>query len=258
MKLGKRKLETFLSWRPSTAAKLAESEQNVAELLKELLDTTKYLDSFDRKNEDDLSRLENIQEFLNVATQFKNVSDFLENIALLQNDYFVNGKTQIPEENMVNLMSLHAAKGLEFGVVFMAGMEEGLFPHARALLDPEQMEEERRLCYVGITRAKSQLYLSYARSRFMYGSTTHSTRSRFLADIDPALVSFHASEPQYESSYGSSYGSGYNPNKQRQKSASNPWAGNTRSTAGRRLVVEDDMLDDILSGDLDIEALIER
>jgi DNA helicase-2/ATP-dependent DNA helicase PcrA len=235
LKLGKRKYQQFVEWKPTTEARLAQTEHNVAEIVKEVLDLTQYLAKFDRNNEDDLSRLENIQEFLNVAAQFKNVSDFLENIALLQNEYFSNGETQIPEENMVNLMSLHAAKGLEFSVVFMAGMEEGLFPHSRALLDQAQMEEERRLCYVGITRAKSHLHMSFAKSRFMYGSNTFATRSRFLADINPELLTFHSSDPH-----------------------SSSWATNTRSTGGRRLVVEDDMLDDILNGDLDIEALIER
>jgi DNA helicase II / ATP-dependent DNA helicase PcrA len=235
LKLGKRRYQQFLDWKPVGMSALQKEECQIVDILKGILDATAYTKKFNKENEDDLSRLENIQEFLAVSTQFATISEFLENIALLQNEYFANGQTQVAEENMINLMSLHAAKGLEFSVVFVAGMEEGLFPHSRSLLDVEQMEEERRLCYVGITRAKQHLHLSYAKSRFMYGSTSRSTKSRFLSDINPDLVAFHSTDPGHTS-----------------------WQENTRSTGGRRLVVEDEMLNDILSGDLDIEALIER
>ena len=85
-------------------------------------------------------------------------------------------------------MTLHAAKGLEFPVVFMVGLEEGLFPHSRSLWEAEQMEEERRLCYVGITRAKETLYLSYASKRLFYGEKTSNAPSRFLSDIPEHLL----------------------------------------------------------------------
>jgi len=86
--------------------------------------------------------------------------------------------------NSVTLMTLHAAKGLEFPVVFMAGMEETIFPHSRALYDQTEMEEERRLCYVGMTRAREELYMIYATSRMLYGSPQHNPPSRFLSEID--------------------------------------------------------------------------
>src|SRR6185503_15775562 len=86
--------------------------------------------------------------------------------------------------NAVTLMTLHAAKGLEFPVVFMPGLEETVFPHSRALYDQSEMEEERRLCYVGMTRARSELYLIYATSRMLYGGTQHNPPSRFLSEID--------------------------------------------------------------------------
>jgi DNA helicase-2/ATP-dependent DNA helicase PcrA len=91
------------------------------------------------------------------------------------------------DNNAVTLMTLHAAKGLEFPVVFMPGMEEGIFPHTRSLFDSEQMEEERRLCYVGMTRAREQLYLLHATSRLLYGSTSHNPPSRFIMDIPAEL-----------------------------------------------------------------------
>ena len=94
------------------------------------------------------------------------------------------------KKDLVNLMTLHCAKGLEFPVVFMAGMEDGIFPHSRSLIDFSQMEEERRLCYVGITRAKEKLYLIAARLRNLFGSTTVNPPSRFLSDIPPHLVEF--------------------------------------------------------------------
>lgn len=235
IKLGKRRYQNFLDWKPNITAQLEKEQHSVVAILQELLTTTKYLEKFNQDSEDDLSRIENIQELLSVSSQFATVTEFLENIALLQNNVFANGNSADKVEEAVSLMSLHAAKGLEFEAVFMAGLEEGLFPHSRSLLDPEQMEEERRLCYVGITRAKSQLHLSYATSRFLYGTTTRSAKSRFLADIDPSLIEFSSSNPDQSQ-----------------------WHTNTRSTAGRRLVIEDEMLNDIITGDLDIEALIER
>ena len=89
----------------------------------------------------------------------------------------------------VTLMTLHAAKGLEFPVVFMVGMEEGIFPHSSTFYDQEELEEERRLCYVGMTRAEQELHLTYASSRLLYGATQYNPPSRFLSDIDAKLAS---------------------------------------------------------------------
>lgn len=113
----------------------------------------------------------------------KGLQAFLEEASLMSNhDEVETGK------DLVNLMTLHCAKGLEFPVVFMAGMEDGIFPHSRSLIDFSQMEEERRLCYVGITRAKDKLYLIAARLRNLFGSTTVNPPSRFLNDIPPHLL----------------------------------------------------------------------
>ena len=91
-------------------------------------------------------------------------------------------------QDAITLMTLHAAKGLEFPVVFMIGMEETIFPHTRALYEPDQMEEERRLCYVGMTRAREELYLSSASSRMIFGSTQHNPPSRFLGEIEVSEI----------------------------------------------------------------------
>jgi len=93
------------------------------------------------------------------------------------------------KKDAVTLMTLHASKGLEFPVVFIVGMEEGLFPHSRSLLDRNELEEERRLCYVGITRAKEKLFLTYARKRLFQGMTSSNTASRFLMDLPKELIS---------------------------------------------------------------------
>lgn len=142
------------------------------------LDYLQYLDDGTPQGE---SRQENVKELIGVAQSYQDVglSGFLEEVALIsdldQADF--NGDS-------VTLMTLHAAKGLEFPVVFMTGMEETIFPHSRALYDQSEMEEERRLCYVGMTRAREELYLLYASGRMLYGSIQHNSPSRFLAEID--------------------------------------------------------------------------
>lgn len=127
------------------------------------------------------SRQENVKELISVAQEYQaeGLDIFLEEVALvsdLDSAEFGN--------DAVTLMTLHAAKGLEFPVVFMAGMEETIFPHSRALYDQSEMEEERRLCYVGMTRAREELYLCYAASRLLFGGVQHNPPSRFLSEID--------------------------------------------------------------------------
>lgn len=127
------------------------------------------------------ARQENVRELISVAKTYQDLGldGFLEEVALvsdIDNTDF--------DGNAVTLMTLHAAKGLEFPVVFMTGLEETIFPHSRALYDPSEMEEERRLCYVGMTRAKEELYLCYATSRLLYGGMQHNPPSRFLSEID--------------------------------------------------------------------------
>lgn len=129
-------------------------------------------------------RAENVKELLSVAESYREATleQFLEEIALISD--IDNYSTQA---NAVTIMTLHAAKGLEFPVVFIPGMEEGIFPHQRSLFDGAEMEEERRLCYVGMTRAREQLYLLHATSRLLYGNVQHNPPSRFLLDV-PAEV----------------------------------------------------------------------
>lgn len=184
-KLGKRKWAVFQVWAEEKRQEEGWLAKPTVEILDAVLETTQYMDQFDEDDPTELTRIENVKELRSVATLFSELPLFLENVALVENDK-VEGQEQA--KNAVTLMSLHAAKGLEFPVVFLVGMEEGLFPHSRALLDKEQMEEERRLCYVGITRARKKLYLSYAKERLLYGSYQHHTPSRFLKEIPGHLL----------------------------------------------------------------------
>lgn len=162
---------------------------NTLEILDEILRVTEYLDYLDDGSEMGLVRMENVKELRSVAELFPNIVQFLENVALIQDKQMPDGKTPVGEiSEAVTLMTIHAAKGLEFEEVFLVGLEEGLFPHSRSMLDPTQMEEERRLAYVGITRAKRKLFLSYARSRLYFGTRSNNLPSRFLANIPESLL----------------------------------------------------------------------
>lgn len=155
------------------------------DIVDEVLKVTGYLEQYDPENEEDASRLENIKELRSVAEQFPDLLEFLENVALTEKE---SKRVNFGDQGAVTLMTLHAAKGLEFKNVFLVGMEEGLFPHSRSLMDAEQMEEERRLAYVGITRAMKKLYLSYARRRLYFGQRGNNPVSRFLAEIPERLI----------------------------------------------------------------------
>jgi DNA helicase-2/ATP-dependent DNA helicase PcrA len=137
-----------------------------------------YLDWLDDGSPAAETRIENVKELIGVAKTFGSLDEFLEEVAL------VSSADQANLDDAVTLMTLHAAKGLEFPAVAMVGMEEGIFPGQRALYEPSDMEEERRLCYVGMTRAKEELVLTYAASRFLYGQRQYNQPSRFLSDID--------------------------------------------------------------------------
>jgi len=128
-------------------------------------------------------RLENIAELVGQARQYDDVGQFLEAVSLV-----ADTEEADPDESSVILMTLHTAKGLEFPVVFLIGMEDGVFPHLRSLGDPDELEEERRLCYVGITRARERLYLSNAWCRTLWGSTQYNPPSRFLKEIPEELM----------------------------------------------------------------------
>ena len=154
----------------------------VTKMVMDILNFTGYLQELEAENtEEALSRIENIQEFLSVTQEYdrrdenNNLENFLETIALISEvDTYANGG------GSVVLMTLHTAKGLEFPVVFMAGMEEGVFPHSRSLSNEPETEEERRLCYVGMTRAREKLYMTHTRQRILYGNTLINEPSRFL------------------------------------------------------------------------------
>jgi DNA helicase-2/ATP-dependent DNA helicase PcrA len=157
------------------------TELTVAELIEAVIKRTAYEDWLNDGGIQGESRLENVRELISVAREFDaaDLAQFLEEVALISD---VDAYDQTADA--VTLMTLHAAKGLEFPVVFMVGLEEGVFPHSRALFDQDQMEEERRLCYVGMTRAMEELYLLYASRRLLYGSVQHNPPSRFLADSE--------------------------------------------------------------------------
>ena len=157
------------------------AELTVAALIEGVIKRTGFEDYLNDGSIQGESRLENVRELISVAREFDaaDLGQFLEEVALISD---VDAYDQTADA--VTLMTLHAAKGLEFPVVFLVGLEEGVFPHSRALFDQDQMEEERRLCYVGMTRAMEELYLIYASRRLLYGSVTHNPPSRFLADSE--------------------------------------------------------------------------
>jgi DNA helicase II / ATP-dependent DNA helicase PcrA len=169
-----------------------KSQMSVSELARTLVDDIGILPLLKEENTaESLARRENIQELVSALTEFSDqrqdakLEDFLEEVSLVS-----DVDTADFGRNAVTLMTLHAAKGLEFPVVFITGLEEGLFPLSAALDDRKELEEERRLMYVGITRAKVKLYLSYALVRYRFGEMTSSLKSRFLDELDEGLVRF--------------------------------------------------------------------
>ena len=170
-----------------------------AEVLEAVLDRTGYLAELSASvDPQDESRVENLSELVGVAREFSErvpdggVPEFLEQVSL------VADADQIPDADgnggVVTLMTLHAAKGLEYPVVFLTGLEDGVFPHLRTLGDPSELQEERRLAYVGITRARERLYLSRAHVRSAWGQTSYNPPSRFLDEVPPAVVDWRRGE----------------------------------------------------------------
>jgi len=161
------------------------SEMTPVESIEAIIDSIDYLKYLDDGTPTGESRQENVRELLSVAREYAGVGleSFMDEVALISDvdnaDF---------DSDAVTLMTLHAAKGLEFPVVFMVGMEETVLPHSRALYDQSQMEEERRLCYVGMTRAKEELYMFHASSRLLYGGMQHNPSSRFLSEIGDEAV----------------------------------------------------------------------
>jgi DNA helicase II / ATP-dependent DNA helicase PcrA len=154
------------------------------ELLESVLDDTKYIKWLEEKKEENIDRIENINELKSVAYQFTDISEFLENVALIES----SNKPNLNSFEAVTLMTVHAAKGLEFPIVFLIGMEEGLFPHSNSSDSTEGLEEERRLCYVAITRAMSKLYFTHTSSRMYFGNIQINPPSRFLSEIPTKLL----------------------------------------------------------------------
>ncbi|MBI2032539.1 MAG: UvrD-helicase domain-containing protein [Candidatus Levybacteria bacterium] len=186
-KLGKGRLSKFLE----ASEKIKERDLPTIEIMDNILKETDYLSLFDEKDEEDIARLENIKELRSVAIEFPEITSFLENVSLVEAEYMPDRPSKDLEQTQkdaITLMTLHAAKGLEFPYVFMIGMEEGIFPHSRSLMDKEELEEERRLCYVGMTRAKKMLFLSYTRKRLYFGQSTSNTVSRFITDLPAHLT----------------------------------------------------------------------
>lgn len=163
---------------------------SVVELVNKVMHDSGYVEELQKSTDpQDENRLDNLKEFLSVAKDFakgdgeETLEKFLEQVALVADI----DNAEITEARLT-LMTLHSAKGLEFPVVFMAGMEEGLFPHSRTLMNEEEIEEERRICYVGITRARRKLYMTNARMRTIYGRTQMFPLSRFMSEIPTAMI----------------------------------------------------------------------
>jgi len=179
IKLGKNRWEKFKQYYQENQEVFFK--KTTEKLIEEIFQATDYLKLYDSQDEEDYSRLENIKELKSVATVFPSVDQFLEQVSLVESEYFEGEKKNVGN-NRVRLMTLHQAKGLEFSVVFIAGVEEGILPHSRSLDNIYSLEEERRLFYVGITRAKERLYITYTRSRTIFGNRGYSLKSRFLED----------------------------------------------------------------------------
>lgn len=181
----------------------ASVEQGPFELIETILDITGYYEMLNDGSPDNESRLENIKELMSLAQQYSDkapkeaLEDFLDQVALIED----RANREANKEDSVTLMSIHAAKGLEFDHVFVAGMEEGIFPHSRSYTDSNEMEEERRLAYVAITRAKQKLSLTHTDSRTYFGSRNSNPISRFITDIPNHLINLKS----YSDSLGSSW-----------------------------------------------------
>ncbi|MEI7992836.1 MAG: UvrD-helicase domain-containing protein [Actinomycetota bacterium] len=164
-----------------------------ATVLGEAIERSGMISQFEAENTVEAhGRIENITELIGSAEKFETVDEFLEQVALVSDTDQVGG-----DESKVVLMTLHSAKGLEYPIVFLVGMEEGIFPHVRALTEPDEMEEERRLAYVGITRAEEKLHLSHAWSRSLFGTTQYNPPSRFVEEIPPDLILSSGSPKTY-------------------------------------------------------------
>ena len=215
-----RGIETFVNLIDELAT---ESGAGPATLLEQIVQRTGYAAELEAERSiESEGRLENLAELVGMAREFDTVEAFLEQVSLVA-DTDQLPDTDDPSDTGVVLMTLHAAKGLEFPVVFMIGMEESVFPHMRSLTEPRELEEERRLCYVGITRARERLYLSHAWCRTLHGSTQYNPPSRFLDEIPAGLIEEAAASRSTQ---------------QRASQRTGGWESTTWSPAGRDRQVE--------------------
>ncbi len=232
------KIAPFMEMMAALRAQNEEEDCVVSELYERMLELSGYRAMWELAGEAEAGRVENLQELASSIKDYEKNSDeefprlygFLEEAALMTDvdNYDANADTVI-------LMTIHAAKGLEFPVVFLPGLEDGIFPGMPSLFDPAEMEEERRLCYVAITRAKEKLYISNAKSRMLYGSTNRNRPSRFLEDIPPELME----HTDRSATYGGYQGGkeGYMANKTAYRGSAfsefggSSWSRDTDSTA---------------------------
>jgi len=178
-----RGISSFVELLDGLSATAADSSYGPGDVLQLALEGSGMLAELEAEDTIEAhTRIENLGELVGSAREFTVIDEFMEQVAL------VADTDQLDDDNQVVLMTLHSAKGLEYPVVFLAGVEEGVFPHIRALTEPAEMEEERRLAYVGITRAMQRLFMSHAWSRQLYGSTQYNPPSRFFDEIPADLI----------------------------------------------------------------------
>lgn len=224
-----KKLEAFVSLIDGLIEAYNSGDYTLAEIYNLVLEHTDYENYLKSEKENAEVRIENIEELRSNIIKFEEdyeeeatLSAFLEEISLLSDiDNYDS------ESDSTVMMTLHSAKGLEFPVVFIAGMEEGIFPSMATIMNPDELNEERRLAYVGITRAKEKLYLTRAKDRMLFGSTTHNRQSRFVEEIPDNLVELTGNERKFSSTLqsspvgvGRSSSTGYNVNSFKAKTSS--------------------------------------
>lgn len=217
-KLGKRRLAVFLNWLENSA----DLSQPPIKILEKVIDTSAYLSRFDPHDLEDQARIENVSELKSVAQNFTDLGEFLENISLVEQD-----TRKDTNADAAVLMTLHASKGLEFDQVILAGMEEGIFPHNRSLDSKADLEEERRLCYVGMTRARNVLHLTYTTSRMYFGTRSQNLVSRFVDELP------------------------------REVTETTSVRANSNSSFAKPTPMDDALLNDFLSGKIDIDEFLD-
>jgi len=182
----------------------SKNDLPVTSLAREVLDRSGYIKELEaEKTIEAETRIENLKEFLTVTAEYdthaeeNSLEEFLAGVSLVADIDNMDDRS-----DAVVLMTMHSAKGLEFPVVFMVGMEDGIFPHSRSMMEEAELEEERRLCYVGITRAKEELYLVNASQRMLYGNYMHNPPSRFIREIPDNLIQCEGSGEMRETAAG--------------------------------------------------------